>query len=415
MDFALQPQTSDGRRFVAFAEQHSADFACHADQHDREGSFPLENVTAMQRSGVMAACVPTEFGGLGVESAHDVTVGISRLGRGDGSTAIAATMHICSTWLLTRVWRAATAAGEILKAEEAAATLREIGAGRVVRCSPNAERGTDMLHPLVEATKVNDGWELNGRKIFGTLSPAATLFSFACRVQLPSGNFRRAYARVARGNAGMHIQDNWDALGLRATGSHDIVFQNCRISEDALQDDGEWGTWTEKSLSRQLIPNMGLVGAFLGMAEAARDLIVNSVTEQCMGAKGRVLAERASIQRLIAEIEIDLAGARSMLTRTGTIVDAFFSSHLAGKMPLGELHALMKDFQCTKWFVNRKVIEIVDKALTATGGAGYLNAHPLSRLYRDVRAGPFMQMFSPNEAFEYIGKVTLGLDPHLDD
>jgi alkylation response protein AidB-like acyl-CoA dehydrogenase len=83
--------------------------------------------------------------------------------------------------------------------------------------------------------------------------------------------------------------------------------------------------------------------------------------------------------------------------------------------PVPELHALMKDFQCAKWFVNRKAIEIIDRAMAASGGAGYLSTNLLSRLYRDVRAGPFMQLFSPNEAFEYIGKVTLGIQPDITD
>lgn len=414
LDFALLPNTAPGSRFISLAEQHAADFTTRADQHDREGSFPLENIEAMQRSGVMAACVPSELGGMGVETLHDTILGINRLGRGDGSTAIATAMHVMYTWGLTRAWRAATAAGDAAGAEPMAALLRQIAAGQLVRSSPQSEPGTDMLHPLVEATKVEGGWRLNGRKIFGTLSPAASHMMIVCRFHDPQGGFRRAMASIPSGSEGVDIKNNWDALGMRASGSHDIVFEDCFVLEAALREDGPWGEWTERFLSGQMAFNMGLVAAFLGIAETARDLAVTATKRQ-RGPNSQSVAERPAIQHLIAEIEIDLGAARAMLARTATMADAYFSQHPAGSAPLGELHELMKDFQCTKWFVNRKAIEIVDRALTASGGAGYLSTNPLARLYRDVRAGPFMQVFSPNEAFEYIGKVVLGIDPRLSD
>jgi alkylation response protein AidB-like acyl-CoA dehydrogenase len=111
MDFELTPPTASGERLVALAAQHAADFATRADQHDRDGSFPFEHIEAVRQSGVLAACVPPEFGGLGVESLHDYALDTTRLGRGDGSTAIAANMHIFQPWRLTRLWRTATAAG----------------------------------------------------------------------------------------------------------------------------------------------------------------------------------------------------------------------------------------------------------------------------------------------------------------
>ena len=103
-----------------------------------------------------------------------------------------------------------------------------------------------------------------------------------------------------------------------------------------------------------------------------------------------------------------------MLARDALLQDAYLRDTPAGSARLPDLHHLMKNVQCTKWFVTRKAVEIVDRALTASGGAGYLTKGPLARLYRDVRAGPFMQPYSPNEQFEFIGKVTLGIDPEAE-
>ena len=413
MDFELKPVTEPGRRLVALAEEHAADFATRADQHDRENSFPFENFEAMQKSGLMAACVPEEFGGLGVESLHDLALGINRLARGDGSTAIAANMHIVSSWIGSRLWQAAQAGGgqQVAGLE---GLLRQVGAAQLVTCTLGSEPGTDVLHPLTEATQTEGGFSLNGHKIFGTMSPITNLFFVTVRVAHQDGGFRNAFAFVPRGVAGMQIKDNWDALGMRASGSHDVVFKDCLIPEAAFLFGGPWGSWGEGNLGNTVSAGIGLVAAFLGIAEAARDLILDMVKTRRKAPSDRTLAERYPIQHAIAEIEIDLAACRAMLERTGRAADAYFSEHAEGDPSLDELHLLMKDFQCTKWFVNRKAIEIVDRALTASGGAGYLSKSPLSRMYRDVRAGPFMQPLSPNEAFGYIGKVTLGLDPEID-
>ncbi len=414
MDFELTPLTVPGERFVALAAQHAADFAPSAAQHDRDGSFPFEHIEALRRSGVLAGCVPQEFGGLGVDSIHDYVLGINRLGRGDGATAIAANMHIFQTWRLTRLWHGARAAGQEQRVAQLAQLLRKIGGGQVLMSPLLTEPGTDPLHPFLEATKIADGWKLNGRKIFATLSPVTNIFNVSCRVQDANGRLQWALATVPRNTPGVDVKNNWDALGMRASGSHDVVLTDCEVPDAALIMVGSWGEWTEAFLGGNLTATIGLVGAFLGIAEAARAIITALVTTRRKGPSSRTLSERYPIQHTIAEIEIDLAASRAMLGRTATLVDAFFQQYPEGEVPLDALHQRMKDFQCTKWFVTRKAIEIVDRALTASGGAGYLSQSPLSRLYRDVRAGPFMQLFSPNEAFEYIGKVTLGLDPRLE-
>jgi alkylation response protein AidB-like acyl-CoA dehydrogenase len=71
----------------------------------------------------------------------------------------------------------------------------------------------------------------------------------------------------------------------------------------------------------------------------------------------------------------------------------------------------MRDYQCAKWTVNQNAIRIVSAAMDVCGGSAFMVGHELSRLYRDVRAGPFMQPFSPTELREYVGQVALGRPP----
>ena len=173
MDFELQPVTDVGRRFVALCHNHEQAFSARAVRYDREGSFPEENYVELTRSGVMAATVPVELGGTGVSSMRDFIAGMNRLGRADGSTSIAANMHLFMVWQSARNWRTARIAGDSIGESSSAAFLREVAAGRLISAVLTTENGTGLLNPLTQAVRDGDGWRLNGQKSFATGCSAA--------------------------------------------------------------------------------------------------------------------------------------------------------------------------------------------------------------------------------------------------
>jgi alkylation response protein AidB-like acyl-CoA dehydrogenase len=413
MRFDLQAITEPGKRYVALAEGHVEELANRAAVHDEEGSFPLENIASLQASGLLAACVPQEFGGLGNTSIHDQMVALGRLGRGDGSTAIATNMHAIFVFFFARDWAAARAAGNTALADGLGQLLAAVGRKEAIYCFFFTEPGTDVMHPRAEVTRTDGGWLLNGRKSFVTLSEAATTSGASFKLVDDAGVAHLGMALFPIDRTGIAIQHNWDALGMRGSGSHDVVLTDVFVPADEVVLLGAHGEYSEFFLVSAALSNLGLVACFLGIAEAARDEAIRWVSSR-RTSRGRVLAESPAIQHTMAEIEIDLAACRAMLARTAQTADAFLATYAPGAAPLAEMHEFNRDFQCTKWFVNRKAIEVVDRALQLSGGSGYLSRSVLSRLYRDVRAGPFMQPFSPNEAFQYIGKQTLGLDPRID-
>jgi alkylation response protein AidB-like acyl-CoA dehydrogenase len=410
----LQPMTENGRRFVDLAERHAHDFAERAAAHDHAGKFPFDNFQDMKESGFLAGVVPKEYGGLGVTSLYDLMVGISRLARGDASTAIAANMHICGTGNVVRFRRRAEQAGDRTTVALVDELLRKVANGDALMCFPNSEAGTDLTSPQTEATPVEGGYRINGRKIFGTVSPAAQIIFPTVRLKQPDGTFLTATAVVERGTAGLDIKENWDALGMRSSGSNDIVFSACFVPSHLLVGIRDnYGKAGQGLPDVALNVNAPLNATFLGIAEAARDIAVQATTKQ-KGPTRRMLAERIPIQELIAQIEIDLSVARAVTDRLGRLGDAFTERYAHDEPHIHDVNEIMKEVQCMKYVVNRKAVEVVDRAMTICGGASYMNNHPLTRLYRDARAGSFMQPYAPYEALEFIGKVALGLDATLD-
>jgi alkylation response protein AidB-like acyl-CoA dehydrogenase len=401
MDFELQAVSDAGRAFVSLCERHESEFSSRATRHDREGSFSAENVADLVRSGVTAATVPAKLGGLGVVLMRDYSAGMSRLGRGDGSTAIFMNMHLWRVWTAARAWRAARLAGDNAQQDALAPFLRQVAAEGKTIAVLSSESGGGILTPMAEAIRDGDGWRLSGRKAFATGCPVADLFAVRFRVKDADGEYRFATALIPADAPGVSILGNWDALGMRASGSHDVVFDDCVLPSVTIDTSGRWGEMTPGYMFTTFSGVLGLVAAFLGIAEAARALSLRQIATHGRG-------DRPAIQHLIAEMEVDLAATRATLERAAANADAVLDAHPAA-IPVDVLRPIVKDIQAAKHFVTRKAIDIVDHAMTLSGGSGYTSTSPLSRLYRDVRAGPFMQPFAPVEALELIGKIALDL------
>ena len=399
MPIELSAHTDTGARLVALAEELAPQLAARAAQHDRDGSYPFEAIEALKAAGYFAAPVPIALGGLGVSSAHDLVVASSRLARGDASVAIGVNMHLVAVLNMERRLQVAVAAGAERRARGFASSLEQIARDGVVLAAAISERSQDLTRPGTLATRTESGWRIDGRKMFCTMSPAATDLYVAVTYADSEGAERYAYAMVPTDAPGVVVNDDWDALGMRASGSNSVSLEGVELPESGVRG-GFLAGDPVPYMERNLVAGLFHAAASLGIAESADELARRGIV-------GRINGDgRPRMQ--VASNAIDLAASRGVLSRAATLIDGHRAANPASDGSAEELGALFAEAQAAKAFVNEAAASVVERALALSGGAGYVNGSPLARAYRDVRAGSFMHPLGANRAYDYLGQVALG-------
>jgi alkylation response protein AidB-like acyl-CoA dehydrogenase len=400
----LTAHTDAGARLVAIAEALSEDLAARAAEHDREGSYPFEAIDALKAAGYFAAPVPVELGGLGVSSAHDLVVASSRLARGDASVAIGVNMHLVAVLNMERRRQVAVAAGDERRARGFGSSLAQIARDGAVLAAAISEPGQDLTRPATRASRTATGWPIDGRKMFCTMSPAATALYVAVTYVDGEDADRYAYAIVPTDAPGVVVHDDWDALGMRASGSNSVSLEGVELPESGVRGGFRAGD-AVPYMERNLVAGPFHAAASLGIAESADAIARRAVA-------GRINGD-ARPRMLVADNAVDLAAARGVLSRAGALIDDHRAANPASDGTAEELGALFAEAQAAKAFVNEATARIVDRALALSGGAGYVNGSPLARAYRDVKAGAFMHPLGANRAYDYLGSVALGEEAAL--
>ncbi len=367
---------------VSLATTLAEQFASRADEADKEGALPAEDVAALKASGYLGISVPREFGGYGLPLRDCVAAQLA-LAQGSTSTAIVAGMqvHIFGHQREVQTWDAAWYA-EFCGLAANGALFNSI-ASEPALGSPS--RGGLPATTAVPA-KNGDGWLVNGRKTWSTGGKHLT--HMLVRVALEGEG---AVVLVEQNMPGVEWITTWsDSLSLRASDSHDVVFNDVPIPRNyVVERDG-------RSAKPNLWFPMIMSTIYLGAALSARNRVIQFALERVPTALGKPIATLPKIQRQIGEMDIALQAARALLFDvagewTGDDADrAKLSARIAA----------------AKTMVTETANKVTDQALQIAGGSSITKALPLERYFRDVRAGS-MQPPSGDTALEMVGRAAI--------
>jgi len=375
---------------VALAGELADRFAGRAAAHDRANTFPFESFRELHEAGYLALTVPAEYGGGGIDSL-DLAAIQERLAQGDGSTALAAGMHLLMVGRLATVrpWP------EPLFAEVCREIVARGALINSVHSEPDLGSPSRGGLPSTTATRTGDGWRIDGRKRWASLAPALGWVYLLAAVAEEGREPRRGNFLLRADTPGVRIEETWDNHGMRATGSHDLVLEDVRVPEAALVPDTgapvpgggkDWGAFAGPAV-------------FLGVATAARDFAVAYAKERTPNGMAHPIAELQTVQHRVAEMELLLLQARTLLYDTAERWQRFPE----------ERDALGWRLAAVKYTVSNHAIRVGDLALRVTGSAGLSRALPLERYVRDLRVS-IGQPPIDDAALTIIGKAALELE-----
>ena len=382
------PATDRQAEFMAMGDELAIIAAAHADEHDRNGSFPRETFDALRAAGFHALTVPEEFGGRGA-TPLEAMLAQERLARGSGSVGLAVNMHLVVIGGLveSRSWPADLFADFCRQVVNDGA-LVNTAASEPDLGSPS--RGGAFA---TRAKRTPEGWLINGRKSWTTLSPALTHTIVQLTIEEEDGSLGRANMLVPMSTPGVYVDEgSWDNMSMRSSGSNDVVYENVLVPNEARI--GVPALAQTKASGWSLLSS----AVYLGIATAARDFAVQFAQERVPSGLGKPIAELPNVQQRVAEMEILLFQARSALYNTIETYERF-PEHQAG---------MGWQLAAAKYTVTNLAVQITDLALRTTGSNGLLRKYALERYFRDARAG----LGNPpidDVALSIIGKHALGI------
>lgn len=366
--------------WLGVAQRLSDDFATRAAKHDGDDSFVAENYAAMKEAKLFSAPIPADLGGGGASYAEHAAM-IRILARGCGSTALAYSMH--SHPLQATIFRHTHGAQP-----PAEPLLRRIAKEELVIVTSG---GSDWLDGSGTLVKNGTDYTFSARKIFSSGSPAGDIMLTMGIYEDPQQGPQVFHFGVNMHDPGVKVQDNWHTMGMRGTGSNDVVIENVKVPDASISVRRPKGKW-HPAFDVIAPVAFSLIGsAYVGVAESARELALEHARRK---------KDDAVTQSLIGEMDRELLVAQDTLA-------ALLASVQNGFTPSTALSDLTFKRKTT---LANALGRAVHLAMEAAGGASFFRDKGLERHFRDIQAFRFHPLHERRQEL-FSGRVALGLDP----
>ncbi|MDF5834121.1 acyl-CoA dehydrogenase family protein [Pseudomonas syringae] len=334
-----------------------------AEQYDISAQFPHANFQRLHAHGLLGLTVPTELGGGGADLPRAQQV-ISAVARGEPSTALILVMQYLQHSRLqeNRNWP------NHLRVQVAEQAVREGALINALRVEPDLGTPARGGLPGTIARRTAQGWRISGSKIYSTGSHGLTWFAVWARSDDDDplvGSWL-----VHKDSPGITIIEDWDHLGMRATSSHEVRFDNVLVPLDHAVSVSPWSApQSELDGSGLLWMAVLLSSVYDGIAQSARDWLVHWLEQRTPSNLGAALSTLPRFQETVGQIDTLLFANRSLL-----------QSAAHGHTPAQHAGQI-------KYLVTGNAIRAVELAIEASGNPGLSRSNPLQRHYRNVLCG----------------------------
>ncbi|WP_367849809.1 acyl-CoA dehydrogenase family protein [Rhodoferax sp. WC2427] len=349
----------------------AVEFAARADAHDRDASFPFDNFAALQQAGLLALAAPRPLGGQGATLAQLGEV-IGAVGYGCPATALVLVMQYIQHRSMAQTGPAGRTWPQHLAERLVRESVASVSLVNALRVEPELGSPARGGLPSTTARWTPDGWRVSGHKLYSTGAPI--LRWYAVWLRTDEATPRVGTLLVPAGLSGTRIVETWDHLGLRASGSHDVVFDDVLVDLDNAIDLREPQAWGGVDAGLQTDMAVLLGALYTGVARAARDWTVDFLRQRKPANLGAALATLPRAQETVGGIQALLLANERLLAGLARDVDT--------GVPVSTT-----DSGLLKSLLTNNAVQAVEAALSLAGNHGLSRHHPLQRHLRDVLCG----------------------------